>query len=159
MILYDAERDGAGRWSLVSDRVMGGRSAGVLALETVGGRAALRLTGDVSLGNDGGFLQMARDLDPAPGWDGVEIAVFGNDEVYNLHLRTTDMEKPWQSFRASFRASPAWRTLRLRFAEFEPHRISADFDAARLRRLGLVAIGRAFRADLSLCGLALFRAQ
>ncbi len=157
MILYDAARDGAGDWEPVSDRVMGGRSDATLRLEQVSGRAALRLTGEVSLENGGGFLQMARDMAPAPGWDGIEILVQGNGETYNLHLRTDAVEKPWQSFRCSFRALPEWRALRLQFDALAPHRIDARFDPTGLRRAGLVAIGRRFRADLALARLALFR--
>ncbi len=157
MIVFDARRDGAGGWALVSDRVMGGRSDGALRLEEVAGRAAVRMTGEVSLENDGGFLQMARDMAPAPGWAGIEILVRGNGETYNLHLRTDAMEKPWQSFRTSFRALPGWQAVRLTFDELVPHRIDAAFEPERLRRAGLVAIGRRFHADLAVARLALIR--
>ena len=50
------------RWQLVTDRVMGGVSDGTLVRETVSGRPALRMRGDVSLENNGGFVQMALDL-------------------------------------------------------------------------------------------------
>lgn len=156
MILYDARRDGPGSWELVSDRVMGGVSLGALTLETVAGSPALRLTGEVSTRNDGGFLQMARDMDPAGGWDGIELRVIGNNEPYNLHLRTDALDKPWQSFRATFRAGRDWTRIRVPFAEFAPHRTRASFEPGRLRRLGLVAIGRPFRADLALGVLSLF---
>ena len=53
-----------GSGELLSDRVMGGVSSGTLRREVVRGRAALRLEGDVSLENNGGFIQMALDLDP-----------------------------------------------------------------------------------------------
>jgi hypothetical protein len=144
------------RWELIADRVMGGVSSGELTREHVGGRAALRMRGDVSLENNGGFVQIALDLAPgggvvdARGWTGIEIDVFGNDERYNLHLRTADVVRPWQSYRAEFIAGPEWRTIRLPFATFEPHRIDAPLDPARLRRLGIVAIGRAFTADVAI---------
>ena len=57
----------APRWELLSDRVMGGVSSGRLSRETVSGRPAIRMQGDVSLANNGGFIQMALDLDPAGG--------------------------------------------------------------------------------------------
>ena len=41
-------------WVLVSDRVMGGISNGAMARETVAGRDAIRMTGGVSLENNGG---------------------------------------------------------------------------------------------------------
>jgi hypothetical protein len=143
-------------WELVTDRVMGGVSSGRLAPEEVLGRPALRLTGDVSLENNGGFVQMALDLAPgagpvdASGFSGLAFEVTGNGEEYGVHLRTADVARPWQSYRATFIASPDWRRVELPFAGFEPHRIEAPFDRARLRRIGLVAIGRKFHADLAL---------
>lgn len=144
------------RWEVISDTVMGGRSAATLHREAVMGRMALRLQGEVSLENNGGFVQMALDLVPGGGaadasaWTGIEIDVTGNGEIYGMHLRTTAVTRPWQSWRQEFRAGPDWRQLRLPFAGFAPHRIDAALDPAALRRIGLVAIGRAFRADLSL---------
>ncbi len=150
------------RWELVTDRVMGGVSAATAARETVAGRPALRLRGDVSLENQGGFVQLALDLAPgggtldASGRQGIEIDVLGNDEGYNMHLRTADVVRPWQSYRAEFTAPPDWRTVRLPFAAFAAHRIEAAMDTARLRRLGVVAIGRVFAADIAIGGLRFF---
>lgn len=151
------------RWELIEDRVMGGVSSGEMERERVAGRPALRMRGDVSLENNGGFVQIALDLAPEGGavdarqWTGIEIDVFGNGERYSLHLRTADVVRPWQSYRAQFIATPEWRTIRLPFATFEPHRIDAPLDLARLRRLGIVAIGRAFTADVAIGKLQFYR--
>ena len=150
------------RWELIADRVMGGVSSGEMEREHVAGRPALRMCGDVSLENNGGFLQIALDLAPDGGvvdarqWTGIEIDVFGNGERYNLHLRTADVVRPWQSYRAEFFATPEWQTIRLPFATFEPHRIDAPLDLACLRRLGIVAIGRAFAADVAISKLQFY---
>ena len=146
-------------WELVADRVMGGVSTGTMRREVVQGRDAIHMRGDVSLANNGGFLQIALDLAPdgapvdAGRWAGIEIDVIGNGESYNMHLRTADVIRPWQSYRHSFVAAPEWRTLRLPFAAFEAHRIDAPLDLSALRRIGIVAIGRAFHADIALAGL------
>ena len=150
------------RWEVLSDRVMGGVSLGRLARETVVGRRANRLTGEVSLENNGGFIQMALDLDPSGvaidcrAFAGIEIDVAGNGETYGFHLRTTALERPWQSYRQGFTVGEAWQSIRLPFSGFVPHRTSAAFDPAHLRRLGLVAIGRAFSADLALAALKFY---
>lgn len=142
-------------WEFLSDRVMGGVSGGGLSRETVAGRAALRLTGDVRLDNNGGFVQAALDLAPggaaidARGAVGIALDVLGAGETYNLHLRTADVTRPWQSYRAAFVAPPRWTRVDLPFADFTPHRLEAPLDLSTLRRIGLVAIGRAFRADLA----------
>ncbi len=151
------------RWEFIADRVMGGISGGEIVRELVAGRPALRLRGDVSLENRGGFIQAALNLVPGGGvidasrWTGIEADLFGNGERYNLHLRTSDVVRPWQSYRAGFVATPDWRTVRLPFASFEPHRIEAPLDLARLRRLGIVAIGRAFSADVAIGRLQFYR--
>jgi hypothetical protein len=147
------------RWQLFTDRVMGGVSKGTMVRETVEGRPAIRMRGDVSLENNGGFVQIGLDLAPdgraidVSAWRGIELDVFGNGEQYGLHLRTDDITRPWQSYRQSFRADPQWQAVQLPFQEFLPYRIDAALDTRRLRRIGVVAIGRAFSADLSVGGL------
>jgi hypothetical protein len=150
-------------WQLLTDRVMGGVSDGRMTREIVAGRPAIRMRGDVSLANNGGFVQIALDLSPdgqavdAGGFSGIALDVFGNGEAYGVHLRTADVTRPWQSYRQGFTAGPAWRTVELPFAGFEPHRIDAPLDTRRLRRLGVIAIGRAFAADLAVGGVRFLR--
>ena len=150
------------KWRLVTDQVMGGVSEARVRRATVAGRPAVHLTGDVSLANNGGFVQTTLDLRPDGGavdaraWTGIELTVLGNGETYNLHLRTTDVRRPWQSYRQSFETRGDWRTVRLPFDGFEAHRIDAPLDLARLKRIGLVAIGRAFRADLAVADLRFY---
>jgi hypothetical protein len=149
------------RWQFIADTVMGGVSRGKLSVEVVEGRPCLRLTGQVSLENNGGFVQAGLDLSPdglldARGWNGIELEVLGNGETYNLHLRTADTSIVWQSYRASFRTGPNWATVRLPFNGFAPYRIDRPLDLSALRRLGVVAIGRAMAADLCLARLAFY---
>lgn len=149
-------------WQLIADRVMGGVSQGTMRREIVDGRAGLRMQGTVSLENEGGFLQMALDLVPggepvdASDWTGMEIDTRGNHESYNLHVRTSDVTRPWQSYRQTFHPERAWQTLRLPFADFEPHRIDARLDLTALRRLGVVAIGRPFEVDIAIGGVRFY---
>ncbi|WFE76402.1 CIA30 family protein [Roseinatronobacter sp. S2] len=149
-------------WEVISDRVMGGMSQGTMTREEVRGRPALRMQGNVSLENNGGFVQIALDLGPHGGaidasqWSGLELDVTGNSEAYNLHLRTADIVRPWQSYRTSFCTVPEWRTIRLPFTDFTAHRIDAPLDLSRLRRIGIVAIGRSFAADIAIGGIRFF---
>lgn len=150
------------RWRLLTDTVMGGVSSGNLDPAVVAGRPCLRLTGEVSLENSGGFVQASLDLDSAGtldarGYHGIELDVYGNGQDYNLHLRTADTRIVWQSYRAGFHAAPEWRTLRLPFTDFKPYRISQPLDLQTLRRLGVVAIGREMRADVCIARIGLYR--
>ena len=141
-------------WAFVADTVMGGVSTGRVTRGAVAGREAARLTGRVSLENDGGFVQMATPMPSAAGWAGIEIDLTGNGERYDIRLRTADLARPWQSYRAEVVAPRAWTTLRLSFGAFAPNRTEVPFDPARLRRLGIVAVGRVFDADVAVARLA-----
>ncbi len=146
-------------WRFFTDGVMGGASSGSMRIETVQGRSALCLHGQVRLDNNGGFVQMALDLPagpPAGGWRGVEIDVLGNGRRYGLHLRTVAMSLPWQAWRAPIEAPPNWQRLRLPFEAFEPYRTGGALHGSELRRIGIVAIGEAFNAEVCVARVALY---
>ncbi|MEM6381831.1 MAG: CIA30 family protein [Pseudomonadota bacterium] len=157
------------QWGYVADTVMGGVSQGSLSEEIVAGRQAWRLRGSISLDNNGGFIQMAADLPPRGGalnassfsgvaFEAIDVAAFEGlrrGETYNVHLRTADLTRPWQSYRQSFMAGAVWETHRIAFEDFEPHRASAPLDLSRLRRIGVLAIGRPFQADIAIADMRL----
>lgn len=150
-------------WEYVADTVMGGVSQGRAGYEQIAGRRAMRLTGAVSLDNNGGFVQIAFDLDggaavDVSAYDGLEFEVFGNGARYDIRLRTSALTRPWQSFRADFLAPAEWTTVRVPFAQFQAHRTDAQFDPAALRRIGILAIGSEMQADIAVASLRFFRA-
>lgn len=151
------------QWRGVSDQVMGGVSKFTVSNQVIDGRCSLRLAGDVRLENNGGFIQVAVDLDQAGGtldassFAGVRVKVRGNGEPYSVHLRTPDNIRPWQYYRAEFTAGAEWRTIDIPFEAFTPRSLTTPLDPSRLRRIGLVAIGRAFKADLAISEVGLYR--
>jgi hypothetical protein len=150
-------------WRGVSDTVMGGISQVAITRDTIAGRRCLRLQGNVRLENNGGFVQAALDLAAqgktfnASGYTGIRLVSRGNNERYSVHLRTPDNDRPWQSYRAHFKAGARWEKIDLPFASFTPYRLQTPLDSTRLKRIGLVAIGRAFRADLAIAELSFYR--
>lgn len=146
-------------WQLLSDAVMGGVSSGCMTSVVVSGRPAIRMQGAVSLDNNGGFVQIALDLVPGGGifdasrFLGIEIDSLGDGEEYGLHLRTSDLSRPWQSYRASITAGDTWKTIQVSFLDFLPHRTDVPLNVRRLRRLGVVAIGRQFNPDVCIGGI------
>ncbi|GJL70917.1 MAG: hypothetical protein NMNS01_01160 [Nitrosomonas sp.] len=151
-------------WRLVTDQVMGGVSNGELTMDNYKSRRCLRMRGNVSTENNGGFVQIALDLatgEPfdASAYGGVELSVSGNNERYNVHFRTTDLWLPWQSYRYSFVANPDWQIIRIPFADIAPHRTTARFRKNRLKRIGLVGIGRDFKADLCVASVKLYTVE
>mmetsp|Transcript_2912 Transcript_2912/g.6291 ORF Transcript_2912/g.6291 Transcript_2912/m.6291 type:complete len:293 (+) Transcript_2912:188-1066(+) len=147
------------QWQGITDRVMGGVSNGSLSRETIGGKLANVLRGNVSLENDGGFIQMATDLSLEPNvdvfvdaleYDGVELEVYcegtGVEEEFNVHLRTPACERQNSSYRSTFPIRPGqWATVRLPWSGFEGYGPGPDGSPfmASIRRLGVVSIGEA----------------
>lgn len=149
-------------WQLVTDQVMGGISKGELTLDNYNNRNCLRMRGDVTTENNGGFVQIALPLSTQDDFDatdytGVELDVAGNNEAYNIHFRTAGLWCPWQSYRFTFQATTEWKTLRFPFAEIKPYKTNKRFQQHRLMRIGLVGIGRDFQADLCVASVKLYK--
>jgi len=140
-------------WRFVGDQVMGGLSSGLIGPITVDGVECVCLSGNVSLANNGGFIQMAWDFSEEQAaygsqFDGLYLDVFGNGEGYNLHLRTSQLWLPWQSFRSGFRAEPGWQRLLFSFSDFQSYRTFVRLNVSKLKRIVVVAIGREFEAQV-----------
>lgn len=149
-------------WQLVTDNVMGGLSQGELILDNYKGRNCLHMRGNVTTENNGGFVQIALSLSDqgvfdASAYSGIEVEVAGNNELYNIHFRTAELWFPWQSYRSSFTAGSNWQTYRIAFSELEKYKTFHKFAQDKLKRIGLVAIGREFQADLCLADIRFYR--
>jgi hypothetical protein len=166
-IIDDRTTDGiqtqtGSEWRLLTDGVMGGVSEGQLSPATIEDHPCLRMRGDVKLDNNGGFVQAALNLSKQTVKDieaftGLMLQVYGNNEEYNIHLRTTDVWLPWQSYRATFVAPSTWKTLYIPFTEFTPYRIRKALNINKIKRIGIVAIGREFKADLCIGQVGLYK--
>lgn len=137
-------------WRFVSDRVMGGVSSG--EAEVGSNPANIRLTGSVSTDNNGGFIQVRRDLDPWPqDTREVILTVRGDGQTYYAALRTTDVARPWLSWRAAFTAPADWTQVTIPIAAFEATRDGMPpLRLDRIRSIGLLAYGRDHEADLAI---------
>ncbi len=158
LVIDDRSGPAAAPWRFFTDAVMGGVSEGRMTSESVAGRPALCLRGRVRLDNSGGFIQMVLPVPTPPGdWAAIELDVFGNGHRYGLHLRTAAMALPWQAWRGTFFAGPAWQTVRLPLADFKPYRIAGVLTSGEVRRIGIVAVGEHFDADVCVARLAWVR--
>lgn len=158
----ESPADIAARWTVFSDQVMGGVSVARATLGEVDGRTALRLTGEVSLERNGGFIQMARALRSpggapldASGYAGLRLAVWGAPGSYFVHLRTAESRAPWQYYAAPLPVSDQWETLVVPWHDFEPVSLREPLDPSRLVRLGIVAAKVAFTANIAVSRVAL----
>ena len=143
-------------WAYLADTVMGGVSHG--SAEFAAG--ALRLTGQVSTKNNGGFIQVRTRIDPSEptGKSGIKIKVKGNGDIYYLHIRNASARLPWHYYTASFQTTEKWKDITIPFDEFEksatlmPRKLKAD----TIKTIGLVAYGKDHNADVSLANLEFY---
>jgi len=146
-------------WRGFTDRVMGGVSDANFDRDEIDGQSCMRMSGDVTRDSGGGFVQMAYyfgESQDASAYRGLELLVYGNDEDYNVHIRTADCGWHDQSYRATFRATREWQTIRLPWSAFEANGVRAPLDTTSLQRVGLLGWMREFKADLALGEIALF---
>ena len=147
-------------WTYVSDQVMGGVSTGGARIETVDGTSHLRLTGQVSTANRGGFIQARIELQDAPPAQaqGVLIRVRGNGEGYFVHLRTGGTLLPWQYYQAPFATTADWVEVRIPFADFKPSGalLRGQIRPDSIRSIGIVAYGRDYTADVSVAEVGFY---
>lgn len=152
------------RWQLFSDAVMGGVSSGQMRYEKIQDCQALRLRGDVSLENNGGFIQVGLDLCAsgalidASNATGIAVTLSGDNGRYMINLRTDDTQRPWQSYRYPIKTVPReWHVRLLPFSRFIAHRIDQPLALNKLRRIGLIATGTAGPVDIAMARIALYR--
>jgi len=150
-------------WRMFTDRVMGGRSTADWSFETIAERSCLHLWGDVSLANNGGFVQVALPLTrkgksfDASSFTGVRLWVRGNGEKYHVHLRSRRTRFPWQYYGAGFVADDGWSMVELPFSDFKPERLKAQLNPVKLTRIAVVAIGEEYKADVAVSRIEFYR--
>ena len=143
-------------WAYLADTVMGGVSQGSAEFET----GALRLLGQVSTKNNGGFIQVRTRVNASEskGKTGIKIKVKGNGDVYYLHIRNASARLPWHYYTTNFVAGENWEELTIPFDEFEksstfmPRKLKSD----TIKTIGLVAYGKDHEADVSIAKLEFY---
>jgi len=142
-----------GQWVYLTDRVMGGISEGTAQFEDQGIDEVIRLSGEVSTANNGGFIQVRSPVlwEAAKGKTGIRLTVKGNGDQYFLHIRSTDTRLPWHYYQHSFQASGAWSEISLPFEDFEKSSslLRATLGQSKIKTIGIVAYGKDYSADVS----------
>lgn len=143
------------RWQGITDRVMGGRSDMIVRIVGEEKDSSLYMGGQVSLENNGGFIQVRLYLDSHGGpvdlreYDGIKLRVKGNGEFYNVHLKTADALFPWSYYYFSFKVTGQWQDFKIPFLKFKAdNMLSERIDQANVISIALVAAKKAFEAEL-----------
>lgn len=143
------------KWVFFTDRVMGGVSSGKLEIGSEDGSKFYRMTGNVSTANNGGFIQFQADLSNISNteevFNGIKIKVRGNNENYQIFIRTNLTVLPWQYYSSEFYASNQWKEIKLPFSSFKRSNFyqPKNINNTDIRTLGIVAYGKDYSADLN----------
>ncbi|MEM9434634.1 MAG: CIA30 family protein [Pseudomonadota bacterium] len=144
-------------WRYVSDQVMGGVSEGQAQFLKEGAETYVRLQGEVSTDNNGGFIQVRRNLVVPFAADSKSLALRlrGNGATYYVHLRHRDARRPWHYFAAEFATNDDWQNVRLPWSDFSAQGgFQAEFDPTEIVSVGLVAYGADYTAKLDVAQIA-----
>lgn len=138
-------------WQVISDQVMGGVSSASLHQQERHGSSCSCLTGHTSLDNNGGFVQMKLNIQPSElsaDYQGLFIELIGSTHDYNLHIKTKQLTRPWQSFRCTLPVTPQWTRFIVPFEQLLAYRTEAEFQSTAINSVAVVAIGKEFDVDV-----------
>ena len=152
-------------WQSLTDRVMGGRSDMRAEIVQEADSRFLRMTGRVSLENNGGFIQVrlplrdGEELLDARDYRGIELDVRGSAGNYFVHVRTSQNVLPWSYYAAPLPVSEQWQTVRIPFDEFSGSSMfrRGTPNLRRLQSIAIVAGTTAFEADIAVRRIGLYR--
>ena len=160
-ILFDDFTDKpAERWEFITDQVMGGVSTGNVSFMIEEGTNYARMTGTVSLQNNGGFIQFRRRVTShfEKSKQGLELKLRGNNQQYFVHIRTTGTFLPWQYYHAPFSSNSDRTIVRMPFSMFERSSgfLSKKITAKNIRSVGIVAFGKEHEVQLDVKQISIF---
>ena len=140
------------QWRYIADNVMGGISKGSVEFKTIEDSSVAILKGNVTTENNGGFIQIRRDLSGVNLENAATIKVVakGNDQKYYVFLRTTGTKLPWQYYESEFHVNDDFKEFILPIKNFKKSGIlmSAKINPKKITSIGLVAFGRDHSAEL-----------
>ena len=161
MIFEDfSEVKSSENWEFISDQVMGGVSLGRFEVLKEKRIKFLRMTGNVSLENNGGFIQVRKRVYPSIEGNikGIKLITRGNRSDYYIHIRTKYTILPWQYYQLKFRASNQWETKILNIREFtrSGSLLPKVINSSSIKAIALVAIGREHDVELDVAEIIIF---
>ena len=132
-------------WKFISDSVMGGASEGKIEFLKDQNNHFARMTGLVSLENDGGFIQFRKKVRDINNdfVNGISVNAKGNNKKYFVHIRTTGTILPWQYYQAPFVVDEKWKIIKIPYSAFKRSGImlSKVIDPNNIISIAIVAYG------------------
>ena len=144
--------DNPNSWRYIADDVMGGMSSGKVEFIIIDGKSNALLTGNVSTENNGGFIQIRKELKDInlSKADSIRIVARGNNEKYYIFLRTTGTILPWQYYSYEFNVKNEYNEFIMPIRDFKKSGmlLANQINPKKITSIGIVAYGRDHYAEL-----------
>ena len=139
-------------WTYRGDNVMGGVSKGGVEFNSFDSDVHALLSGDVSTENNGGFIQIRRelkniDLSKAKS---IRLIARGNNEKYYIFLRTTGTILPWQYYSHEFKVNEEYSEFIMPIKDFKKSGtlLAKQINPKKITSVAIVAYGRDHIAEI-----------
>ena len=139
-------------WTYIADNVMGGISDGGVEFNLVDSNVYALLSGNVSTENNGGFIQIRRELKNIDLSKAKSIRVYarGNNEKYYIFLRTTGTILPWQYYSHEFTVNEEYNEFIMPIKDFKKSGtlLAKQVNPKKITSVAIVAYGRDHVAEI-----------
>ena len=139
-------------WTYIADNVMGGISDGGVEFNLVDSNVYALLSGNVSTENNGGFIQIRRELENIDLSEAKSIRVYakGNNEKYYIFLRTTGTVLPWQYYSHEFTVNEEYNEFIMPIKDFKKSGtlLAKQINPKKITSVAIVAYGRDHVAEI-----------
>ena len=139
-------------WTYIADNVMGGISDGGVEFNLVDSNVYALLSGNVSTENNGGFIQIRKELKNIDLSKARSIRLYarGNNEKYFIFLRTTGTILPWQYYSHEFTVNEEYNEFIMHIQDFKKSGslLAKQIIPKKITSIGIVAYGRDHYAEL-----------
>ena len=147
-------------WEFISDQVMGGVSFGDYKIISEQNVNFIRLTGFVSLENNGGFIQVRKKINNLTDKKikGIKFKCKGNNTDYFIHIRTNFTLLPWQYYQAKFFVNSNWQDIQIDLSNFSGSGIllPKTIKPKHIKSIAIVAFGKKHRVNLDVSDIAFY---
>ena len=152
-IIFTDKFNQKNEWNFITDQVMGGISTGTYNYKKIDNDNVIKITGNVSTKNNGGFIQIRRKLNNInlTNAKNVRVIARGNNEKYFVHLRTTFTILPWQYYQYSFTVKKDFKNFILPISNFKKSGLLLPdkINPKNIKSIGIVAFGKDYKAELT----------
>ena len=160
VLFEDFNNNPQDQWEFISDQVMGGESYGTVEFINQKNKLFARMTGSVSLENNGGFIQFRKKLKKSfdKNSKGIKIVARGNTEQYFIHIRTKGTLLPWQYYQAAFTVNSNWQSITIPIESFKRSSImlSKNIIPSNIKSIAIVAYGKEYLALIDVSKVSIY---